>query len=66
MPRGVSLAMLVVGLVLLYFGYNESQSFSSQVGEAFSGSPSDRSMIFYVCGAALTAFGGFQVFKSMK
>lgn len=64
--KGLWVGMVVVGLVLLYFGYNESQSLGGKVGKAFSGSASDRSIIFYVCGAAATAFGGYQLFRTMK
>jgi hypothetical protein len=66
MEKGLWVAMVVVGAILIYYGYSESQSFGSKLGEAFSGSPSDRTMIFYLCGAAATCFGGYQLFRGLK
>jgi uncharacterized membrane protein YidH (DUF202 family) len=51
--------LLAVGLVLLYFGYNASQSLESQVSTAFSGSMSDEAMLFYIAGAVSVGVGVF-------
>lgn len=59
-------ALFVGGLVLVYFGIDESNSFTSDVSEAFTGSPTDRSMWLIAGGAALTAFGGFLGLASKK
>jgi hypothetical protein len=66
MDKGIALALLVVGLILLYTGYTESQSVSGKFNEAISGGPTNRALIFYCTGAAATAFGGFRLFKSLK
>lgn len=52
-------ALFIGGIVLVYFGIDESNSFTSTVSETFTGSPTDRSMWMIVGGAALAAFGGF-------
>lgn len=57
MDKFISLAILVAGLILLYFGYQESQSFASQVSEAVQGQPTDNSIWFLVSGAVLTIIG---------
>ena len=44
----ISLVLVVVGCGLLYWGYSESQSVTSQVSEVFSGSPLDRVMYKYL------------------
>jgi uncharacterized membrane protein YidH (DUF202 family) len=53
----IGIVLVVVGLGLLYWGYSESQSVTSQVSEAFSGSPLDRVMYKYIGGALALAIG---------
>jgi len=53
------LILIVVGLGLAYWGYQESGSVSSSLNQAFSGSPSDNVMIKYIAGAASAAAGAF-------
>lgn len=57
MNRTAGIVLLVVGAVLLYFGYNESQSVSSEVSELFQNRPSNSSVWFFVGGAAAIVFG---------
>ncbi len=56
--RAIGIALLVGGAVLLVFGLNASQSFASDVSEAFTGSPTDRSMWLLVSGAVAVVAGG--------
>lgn len=56
--RAVGIAMLVGGVVLLYFGMNASDSLASQVSETFTGSPTDRSVWMLVLGAVAAVAGG--------
>lgn len=51
------LALLAVGILLLIFGFNASQSFSSDVSRFFTGNPSDKSMWLLVGGAAAVMTG---------
>ena len=53
----LGLILVVVGIGLLYWGYSESQSVSSQVTEAFSGSPQDKVMYKYIGGAVALIVG---------
>jgi hypothetical protein len=53
------IVLIVVGLGLAYWGYQESGSVGSSLNQAFSGSPSDNVMIKYIAGAASTATGAF-------
>lgn len=55
--RALGIALLVGGVILLFFGFNESQSFASEVTEVFTGSPTDRSMWMIVLGS-VTAVAG--------
>lgn len=44
MPRGTSIALLVVGVVLIIWGVSASESIVSGFSELFTGSPSDKAV----------------------
>jgi len=58
----IGFVLLAVGAVLLFFGYNASQSVGSQFKSAFSGSMSDKAMMYYVGGAIVAGVGAFLAF----
>jgi multisubunit Na+/H+ antiporter MnhB subunit len=53
----VGLAILALGIVLLIFGFNESQSFGSDVSRFFTGNPTNRS-IWLIIGGAVAVIAG--------
>jgi hypothetical protein len=53
----VGLALFAVGIVLLIFGFNASQSFSSDVSRFFTGNPTDKSIWLLIGGAAAVITG---------
>jgi hypothetical protein len=55
----VGIVLLVVGLGLAYWGYQEAGGLGSRVNELVGGSPSDNVMIKYIAGAACAAGGAF-------
>lgn len=57
MKKAISIGLLVAGLLLLYFGYNEYHSFESEVDQFFGGSGSDKAIWMLVGGAAATIAG---------
>lgn len=57
MRKMISVGLLVGGLILLYFGYQEYQSVSSEVEEFFTGSPSSNAM-WMIIGGAVAAVAG--------
>jgi hypothetical protein len=57
MNKALSIAFLVGGAILLVFGFQESESFGSEVSRAFTGNPTDRAMWFLVGGAVLAVIG---------
>jgi len=59
----ISLVLVVVGVGLLYWGYGESRSVTSQVSEAFSGSPLDKVMYKYIGGAVVLVTGLYLYFR---
>jgi len=57
MNNVIGLAIFALGVVLLIFGFNESQSLGSEVSRVFTGNPSDRSM-WMIVGGAVAVVGG--------
>ncbi len=53
----IGIVLLVVGAILLYFGYQASQSMGEQITETFTGRFSD-STTWYFIGGAAAAVGG--------
>lgn len=53
----LGIALLAGGLILLYFGYNASESVAEGVTEAVTGRYSDETM-FYLIGGAVAAIVG--------
>ena len=64
--RLTGLVLLAIGIVLLVMGHNAEQSVGSQFRQAFTGSMSDKTLLFYVSGAVLTAVGAYLTFVSRK
>jgi hypothetical protein len=57
MNNVVGLAIIALGVVLLIFGFNASQSFSSDVSRFFTGNPTDRSLWLIIGGAVAVIVG---------
>jgi len=57
MNKIVPLALLVGGVVLMIFGINATNSFSSDVSRFFSGSPTDKAVWMLIGGMVATVVG---------
>jgi drug/metabolite transporter (DMT)-like permease len=57
MKKMISAALIIAGILLLYFGYQEYQSLSSEVEEFITGSPDSGAMWMLIGGAAATIAG---------
>lgn len=57
MKKIIFVALLVGGILLLYFGYQEYQSLGSELNQAFGGSGSDKAIWMLVGGGAATIGG---------
>jgi uncharacterized membrane protein YidH (DUF202 family) len=57
--RMIGWVLVAVGVVLLVFGYNASQSLGSQLKLGFTGSLTDKAMLYYMGGAISVAIGAF-------
>jgi hypothetical protein len=66
MNRPLGIALLVIGVILLIVGFNESQSFTSEVSRTFTGSPTDRSIWFLIGGGVAAAVGLFFILNKAR
>lgn len=53
----IGIVLLVVGLILLYFGYQSSQGLADQVHETFTGRFTDSTIWYFIFGAASALVG---------
>ncbi|WP_410473550.1 DUF3185 family protein [Guyparkeria sp. TX1] len=53
----IGLALLVLGLILLFFGYQASQGLEDQLSEAFTGEYTDNTMIYWIAGGVSAVVG---------
>jgi uncharacterized membrane protein YidH (DUF202 family) len=57
MTKAISLALIVGGVVLLYFGGQAFNSFSSDVSRVFTGSPTNKAIMLIAGGVIATLAG---------
>lgn len=55
----LGIILLVVGAVMLYFGWQSSESVGDQLSEAFTGRFTDETMLFIIGGVVALVAGGF-------
>lgn len=58
----IGLVLLVVGIALLYFGYQSSQSVGEQVSETLTGRFTDETTWYLIGGAAAAVAGAYITF----
>jgi hypothetical protein len=59
----IGIGLLVLGLILLYFGFNATNSPAEELGEAFTGKYSNETMTYLIGGGVAVAVGLFMVTK---
>ncbi|MFA5389217.1 MAG: DUF3185 family protein [Candidatus Omnitrophota bacterium] len=58
MDKNMSIALLVIGIVLLIFGFNAYHSASSDVSRFFTGAPTGKAL-WLLIGGFIVAIAGF-------
>lgn len=53
----LGIVLLVIGVILLFFGYNASQSLGEQMAESFTGRFTDQTMWYIIAGATSVVVG---------
>jgi len=66
MNKPLSIAILVVGVILLIYGISAGDSIASSAKEAVTGTPTDKSLWLIIGGAVGIIVGGFGLFRSGK
>lgn len=66
MNRQIGIILLVAGIGLLVWGFSLSDSFSSRLSRAFTGSPTDKATAALIAGSACTALGLYQLSRKSR
>ncbi len=66
MNKPLSLALVVIGIVLLVMGLNASDSFASEVSEFFTSSPTDKAIWLVIGGLAALVVGGASLARGKR
>lgn len=59
----ISIVLMVVGIALIVWGFQMSDSLGNQVAQSLTGSSTDEVMFRYIAGAASLAVGAYMFFK---
>ncbi len=57
------IALLVVGGLLILWGYNESQSLGSQLTKLYSGNPTENTLFYYIGGGVCLLLGAANLLR---
>lgn len=66
MNKPVSIALLIVGVILVIYGINAGDSVASEVSEAVTGAPTNRTIWFLVLGIIAGLLGLFGLLRGPK
>lgn len=66
MNKALGIALLAVGIMLIIFGVNASDSFNSDVSRFFNGRPTNETIWFLVGGVAACIIGVVALLKGPK
>jgi uncharacterized membrane protein YidH (DUF202 family) len=58
MNKGIGIALLAVGIILIVYGINSSNSVGSDFSRFFTGSPTDKTIWLLVGGVVSVVVGG--------
>ncbi len=59
MERGIGIALIIIGVVLLIWGVDASHSLGSEVSKTFTGSPTNKAIWLIIGGIASAVIGVF-------
>ena len=66
MNKGIGIALLVVGIALIIYGCNASDSVSSGVSRVFTGAPTDKTLWLLLGGGAAAIVGAVMTFRGSR
>lgn len=59
----IGIALLVIGVILLLFGFNATESVGEELTETFTGNYSDQTMMYLIGGAVAAVIGAVMLLK---
>jgi hypothetical protein len=62
MPKPFAWALLAVGIVLLVYGFQASQSVTSGISRVFTGAPTDKAVWMMAAGVIASVAGALGIF----
>lgn len=66
MNKGISVVLLIVGILLIIGGIHASESFNSALSRFFTGSPTDKTIWFLIGGIVMGIVGLFGLLRGPK
>ena len=66
MNKMISIVLLIGGVMLMIFGVQATNSFSSDVSRFFTGSPTDKAVWMLIAGVIVGAIGLWGVMRGSK
>lgn len=63
MNRGIGTALVVVGIVLIIYGFNASDSASSGISRIFTGAPTNKTLWLLLGGIGSTIVGAVMMLR---
>jgi amino acid permease len=66
MNRLISIILLAVGIILIAYGINASNSIASSFSNLFSGSPTDKTIWLLISGVVLALVGAGGLFRGSR
>ncbi len=66
MNRGIAVALIIVGIILIIYGVKASNSFNSDISRFFTGSPTNKTIWLMIGGAFVAGVGFFGLLRGPK
>ena len=63
MNKGIGIALLVVGIILVVYGINASDSASSGISRIFTGTPTNKTLWLLLGGSGSAIVGAMMMFR---
>ena len=63
MNRLTAIVLIVIGIALLYWGYEEYNSLTSQMNKLVSGTPTTKTLLIFLAGGISTILGLVQLIR---
>jgi uncharacterized membrane protein HdeD (DUF308 family) len=66
MNKGIGIALLVVGIVLIVYGFNATDSASSGISRFFTGAPTNKALWLLLGGLGSAIVGAVMMFRPSR